>query len=169
MKFNNIHLSPWSILFLVLLVTGTNSNIHGSAAPLQVPSAGPDTLTPAVHIPDSTESPSYYSTQAVYPVVTQIARKRQGEEGDDRLRHWLKPVSGCNINARGVKICHRTKRSAESVEGDQSSETAGNFRLFKRRLAVNYPARWVNPADVRKRDLPISNILPGEELTVWDE
>ncbi|KAG0284168.1 hypothetical protein BGZ96_011465 [Linnemannia gamsii] len=169
MKFNNIHLSPWFTHFLLLLIAvGTNSNRLASSAPAQAPPVGPGAFIPTAHIPtvrihNSVENPSYYSTQVDRPVTTHIVRKGQSEESDDRLSHRLDPVSKCYVNSQRVKICHRTKRNTESVEEDEDSETKSSFRLSKRRLAINYPARWVNPADARKRDIPNTDIASGEE------
>ncbi|KAF9129343.1 hypothetical protein BGX30_013983 [Mortierella sp. GBA39] len=168
MKFDNISLLLWSILVMIATV-GTNSNVLVSAAPVVTLSSGSDAPTPTVHtvIPADrpADRPGSYFTQFDHPVVTQVIHRRQGEEGDGDLRHLLELVMGWYVHTQDVKICNRVKTDVESVDEDVDSETEGDVESSKRRMQVYGTIRYVNLADIRKRDYPSTSttITSGEE------
>lgn len=167
MKLDNISRSLWSAVLVLIITAGSNSNTLVSAAPVATLSSGSDAPNPTARTAIQADRPGSYSTQVDHPVVTQVVHWRQGE-GDDDIRHWLDPVLECYVDAQDVKICNRAKSGVETIEEDEDSDTEGDVELSKRRMQVYGAIRYVNPADIRKRDChsSASAIIPEEEFEV---
>ncbi|KAF9543928.1 hypothetical protein EC957_000379 [Mortierella hygrophila] len=163
MKFDNISRLLWSAILVMITTAGTNSNVLVSAAPVVALSSGSDAPTPTVHTAISDDRPGSYSTQVDHPVVIQVIHRRQGEEDDDDLRHRFGHVMEWYVRTQDVKICNRAKSDVESVDEDEDSETEGNVEFSKRRMQVYGTIRYVNLADIRKRDYPSTSATIASE------
>ncbi|KAF9140058.1 hypothetical protein BG015_001809, partial [Linnemannia schmuckeri] len=152
MKLNSTPIVPWSALLILFAIVGTSSSGLASATPFTTPPAGFDTRTPTIRIAIPTDASDSYSIQVDHPVATQVVHMHQSEEDDDHLRHWLNPTMKCYVSPQGIKICKHTKPGVEPIKEDEDSEKEGSVELSQRRMQVYGAIRWVNPADIRKRD-----------------
>lgn len=117
------------------------------AAPTGHPKKAVPTRAETVRIAVPTKGPfRFYPSLIGLPVETPILYKRQ--DGD-------------------IFETVPESHTIDPVEEDRDSETEGGVELSKRRMQVYGAIRYVNPADIRKRDLPSSasatDIAPEEE------
>ncbi|KAF8938845.1 hypothetical protein BGZ47_008386 [Haplosporangium gracile] len=165
MKLSNIPILPWSALLILFATASSNSSGLVSAAPFIAPPAEFDTPTPTVRVAIPTDTPASYSTQVDHPVDTQVVHMRQSEGDDDSLRD---PATKCYVSPQGIKICNHAKPDVEPVEEDEDSEREGSVEFSKRRMQVYGAIRWVNPADIRKRDRPFTpRKSPSPSSSPW--
>lgn len=154
MKFDNLSRLLWSVTLALIATASTSSNVLVSSAPIASFSSGTEVPIPTIQTAIPADRPGSYPTQVDHTVATQVFRWNQGERDDEDFRHLIDSVMECYVDTPGVKIYNRAKPGVKSVEEEKDFETEGDVKLSKRRMQVYGAIRYVNPADIRRRDHP---------------